>query len=189
MDISTILRIWLKYPYNIHEEINKYLGIISITSTQPPKKKPCLYSWLKYPYNIQQNIFEYLEIDSTQFTQSIKKKPCLYKEVVFTSGKIIGRVCITKKITKKSLKKDIHELLVNYNPSVDNYDEFTHKIFISWTQSIDEVLDEDLYKLIVDSKDELCICPGFCDVLNIEMIVRNYNVLSFFNSHAGYRYS
>jgi len=108
--------------------------------------------------------------------------------VVFISGKIIGRVCITKKITKKSLKKDIHELLVKYNPSVDNYDEFTHKIFISWTQSIDEVLDEDLYKLIVDSKDELSIFPGFCAFNNIELVVRNYNILSFLSGNAGYRY-
>ena len=134
MDISTILRIWLKYPYNIHQEINKYLGNNVIKSTQPPHKKPYLY-----------------------------------KEVVFTSGRILGRVCITKKITKKSLKKEIHALLVKYNPSI-SYHEFTHKIFVSWTQSIDEVLDQDLYEIIVDSQDELCICPGIFDVSNMKCI-------------------
>jgi hypothetical protein len=104
MFISDILDTWLKYPYNIKQNIFEYLEIVSTQSTQLFIPS-ILNSWLKYEYNIQQNIFEYLEIDSTQFTQSIKKKPCLYKEVVFISGKIIGRVCITKKITKKSLKK------------------------------------------------------------------------------------
>jgi len=134
MFISNIINTWLKYPYNIHQEINKYLGIIPITPTQ-----------------------------------SSIKKPCLYKEVVFTSGKIIGKVCITKKITKKSLKKSIHEILVKYNPSI-KYHEFTHKVFISWTQSIDEVLDEDLFQLIVESQHELCIYPGIFDVSKMKCL-------------------
>ena len=131
--------------------------------------------WLNYPIDVHQRLAECIGIQ----TQQTSNTSCMHKKVLFMTGRLLGTVKLTKHMTRATLKKDIHTLLCNENPT-KKYHEPSHHIGL-WNEAMADLPDKDMYKTISSSHDPLVVIPGVFDISKMTFI-RTYGMATLINS-------